>query len=304
MRTTSKLLVMVMLLAFCNVAAAQNTFNDAQKAYNDKHKAKDYAAALDMAKKCLELSTNNDQKASAYTLIAREYNTLKQFDESIKAIDAAEALEGLSPRRMSHLHWTKAQVYYGNKKYELAREYFKKVNENEATTPTTRTSCVLLIANTYSQGDPSDVAKARQLLESVKDLPYANDMYKAEAVYSLSLLDRADKKYDDAIAKIQSILNTPDIRDSVRFKYQMALADNYRMAGLSDKAVAAYQDMLKDEKGNQYVHTRAQLMIGITYLQSKDNAKAREAFQAVVNMKNGYPSYVKSAKVYLEGLEK
>lgn len=303
MHITAKILVTALLLTFCTAASAQETFNEAYKAYNVDRRARNYDAAMNNANKALELAANGDQKATAYTLIANTYNGLKKPDEAIKAMESALAIEGLKPDKMASLYWSKGGIYASNKQYEDARKTYQLITEIKESSPRFRSRSLIAIANTYTYSDPSDYAKAREALAAVKDVQDASDDDKAEAIYAESLLDRLEKNYTAANAKITSILDTQGISDNVRAKYLMAMADNYRMAEQYDKAVSTYQALVEDEKNSPYVHSRALLMIGSAHTSANDIEKARKAYQTLIDMKDAYPSYVTNAKRYLERLK-
>lgn len=304
MRNSPRILAGLVLLVMCTTAMAQDSFKDVAKTFTANYRAKDYDAALKTAQKGLELAENNDEKAQAYTLIGTSYFKLDQTDKAVETIETAEKLDGLTPRRLATLHWTKAGFYYSSQQYEKARDTYKKVTDNEEASATLRTRGILYSANTYTAMDPPNHVKAREMLESVKDLAYATTSDKAEAVYYISLIDRTEKNYDAANEKLESILEIEGISESVKAKYQSALADNSRMAGQTEKAVAAYQKLVDDDKNSSYVRSRALLMIGTTYAQANENEKARKAYQTLIDMEDAFPPYVKNAERYIDRLKK
>lgn len=304
MRKTTKVLVAALLLTFCTAVSAQDTFNDAYKSYNDKRRAKDYEGAKADAEQALKLAADDAQKSRAYVLLANSFKDLNETEKALEAFEKAEAFEGLEPKSLLTIYWSKAGFLYSLKQHDKARETYQKIVDLGEGSDSVRVRSVLAIANTYIYSDPRNLEEAAKVLETVKDLPYANASDKAEAMYTLSNIDRLNKDYDAANKKLESILNTPDASVNTIGKYKIAIADNYRLSSQPDKAIAAYQALIDDQDNSTFIRTRAQLMIGNTYLSAGDKDKALAAYQATVDMKDAHPSYVRSAQAAIDRLKK
>lgn len=304
MRMTTKFLVATLLLTLCSVVSAQDTFKEAYKSYNDQRRARNYEGAKAAAEQALKLAANDNEKVQAYVLLANSFKDLKQTDKALDTLDKALAIDGLESKSLYTVYWSLASILYSEKQYEKARDVYQKIVALDAGSDSVRVRSVIAIANTYIYSDPRDLEEARKVLETVKDLPYAQEGDKAEAQYALSNIDRLEKNYDAANKRLESIVNTPDASVNIIGKYKTAIADNYRLSSQTDKAIAAYQAILDDEKNNIVHRTRAQLMIGTTYLNAGENDKARAAYQATIDMKDGYQSYVNTAKAALARMDK
>lgn len=304
MRITTKFLVATMLLTLCTVVSAQDTFKEAYSSYNDKRKAKDYEGAKAAAELALKLAENNGQKSHAYVLLANALKDLKQTAQALETLEKAAALDGLASKELYTVYWSQAAILYSDKQYDKARETYQKIVAMNEGSDTVRVRSVLAIANTYIYSETPNLDEARKALESVKGLSYANDADKAEAIYMLSNIDRLEKNYDAANEKLERIVNTPGVSIHTIGKYKTAIADNYRLSAQTDKAIAAYQALIDDQTNTVTVRTRAQMMIGTTYLNAGDKDKARAAYKATIEMKDAYPPYANNAETALKRMDK
>jgi len=91
-----------------------------------------------------------------------------------------------------------------------------------------------------------------------------------------------EKKYDDAIASYQKLLDKHPKLYKVKYK----IADCYREKGDLNKAIALYEEVVTEAKDDKDINIAAKALgtIGGLYLTKKDMAKAQSYFQKSIEL--------------------
>jgi|GEM_PF-5603058 len=283
---------------------AQTTYSEAMK-QGTSLRASNAEGAIKAAEEAVKLAANVDQKAQAYQLIALIHQTHRQNDQAVAALEQALALENLPAGRRSSVLNGLGAAYLVAGNVDKGRETLNTLIADENATAVFRTRAQIALANSYvTIRDQRDPAKARELLLAVEKLPYAPVNDKADARHALAALEASEKNFDEALAILTDLQKQENLPPVNRARYRITLGNTYRQAGQLDKALEAFQAILDDEAATPSYKQSGYTGLATVYMQQKDYANAKKAYEALINHPGTPASTIKNAKAALERIEK
>ena len=187
-------------------------------------------AAFDLLSHCVELDST---RSEAWYYLAQYYHTLKNKD---KAMDCAKKAATLSPDNSTYLE-TLAEIYIGQREYGPASEVLERLYEKN----TDREDVLGMLVQLYEQQQKYDDAiRSLSRLEVLEGKSERLSFAKSQ-LYTA----KGDKKA--AIAEMKTLADRYPNDYNYRCLYANALYQN----GQQKKAVALYEDILKEEPDNR-----------------------------------------------------
>jgi tetratricopeptide (TPR) repeat protein len=125
---------------------------------------------------------------------------------------------------------------------------------------------------------------------------------RAQALRALGVAHFMKREYDQAVRRYQCIQRMPDL-DSHRYadaRYLIAFC--YMVKGDYAKAITCYEEIIDKDGSNDDVGARAYLNIGLMRLRQGDKARARAAFQEILEAYPRSPT-TRAARSQLERMQ-
>ena len=218
-------------------------------------------AAFDLLSHCVELDST---RSEAWYYLAQYYHTLKNKD---KAMDCAKKAATLSPDNSTYLE-TLAEIYIGQREYGPASEVLERLYEKN----TDREDVLGMLVQLYEQQQKYDDAiRSLSRLEVLEGKSERLSFAKSQ-LYTA----KGDKKA--AIAEMKTLADRYPNDYNYRCLYANALYQN----GQQKKAVALYEDILKEEPDNR----NAQLAMLAYCHEQNDSAGISSYIERILLNKN------------------
>ncbi len=296
--------ILGLVLSTTIMAGNYSSYMDASKAANAAWKKRDWKTAAEAFQAVADLCANPRYKCDAIIASGSSLRMLKKYDEAIAKMEKVISLAKNFPDIAAKAYVEIYNCYFSQRDYEKAAEAcetalkLKNIPSGNKCVVLTSLANALYFQKKYAEA----LEKAKQAAAVEKCNPYycgyLANIYAGDSCRQL-------KKNVEALKYYQAAADNPKCAPAWRaVAYERIGNYLYRPQKKYDEAIQALEKGLAIPKLDNYWKSRLLYQTGIVYLNMNDKAKAKAAFEKVVNMDKPHNHYLKLANVQIKNLRK
>ncbi|MCH3924527.1 MAG: tetratricopeptide repeat protein [Bacteroidales bacterium] len=252
---------------------------------------KKYSSAINLFDKSVKQPYDNNLTASAYYLKAESYYRMKKYEKSVECLNTFYSVPDYQNSEYSNMaDYSMGYNLFQQKKYALAKNYFKRVAENKRDiNENTRLDSRTRLGDCYFMS--KEYNEAIEQYTNVQKQDKINADY---ALYQKAIILGLENKDKEKIATLQQGISKYD-NSSYSAAMRYALANTYLSMEDNDKAIKEYKSLVN--KYPNSVYTRQSYgKIGMIQYKTGKNEEALKTLDYLVKT---YPNTAESKSALL-----
>jgi tetratricopeptide (TPR) repeat protein len=238
---------------------------------------------------------SNDRAIGDYKLIINKFSNTSYAEEALLGLreslnsenrseeffEIAEQFRKSNPGANSvvNLQFDSAKDLYYAEKYDKAISAFKNYIKTYPTSSNLPEANFLIAESNYILKNLNEALKYYQIIIDNNQIDYLSKSAARSAGIQVG-----NEQYNDAIKNYLNVLSSTSNQREILLAWE-GLVKSYYFTGNYDKCIE-YAEKIKTEGGSTVIGAanRATLYIGKSYMQKKNNVKAKEEFEKVISM--------------------